>query len=129
LEARKTISMAPVQFEQTILTDDFPFVFVRADNNWLKIALADILYLKSDEHYVQIVTEDVRYTLATSLTACEQKLPPALFKRVHRSYIVNVSKIDKLSKTEIFIHDQVIPLARAFADTLFQDFVWARLLG
>jgi two-component system, LytTR family, response regulator len=115
--------------EQIPVTKALPFVFVRDNNHWVKISLGDILYLKSDEHCVQIITESTKYTLISSLIACEKQLPPALFRRVHRSYIVNVSKIDKLNKTEIVINNQVIPLARTFADALFQDLVWARLLG
>jgi two-component system, LytTR family, response regulator len=115
--------------EQVLITDTQPFVFVRDNNHWLKIACGNILYLKSDEHCILILTESAKYTIISSLAACEKQLPPALFKRVHRSYIVNISKIDRLNKTEIIINDQVIPLARTFSDVLFQDLVWSRLLG
>ena len=129
VKAIQTTDLVLVQSEQTLITDALPFVFVRDNNHWLKIAWGDILYLKSDEHCVQIITESAKYTLISSLIACEKQLPSALFRRVHRSYIVNISKIDRLNKTEIIINDQVIPLARTFADALFQDLVWARLLG
>jgi two-component system, LytTR family, response regulator len=124
----KSIYIEPNSSEQILETDAFPFVFARDDNHFHKIEWRDILYLKSDEHLVQVVTESKKYTLATSLKACEEKLPLASFRRVHRSYIINVSKIDKLNKTEIIINNQVIPLTRTFADALFNDFVWARLL-
>ena len=129
VKAIHTTDLVLVQSEQTPVADYSPFVFVRDNNHWLKIALGDILYLKSDEHCVLILTESAKYTVISSLAACEKQLPPALFRRVHRSYIVNISKIDRLNKTEIIINDQVIPLSRTFADALFQDFVWARLLG
>jgi two-component system, LytTR family, response regulator len=125
----RKIIIEPTQLEQVPETDAFSFVFVRDDIHWHKIAWRDILYLKSDEHFVHIVTDNMKFTIATSLTACEKNLPLALFRRVHRSYIVNISKIDKLNKTEIIIKDKAIPLTRTFADTIFKDFVWARLLG
>jgi two-component system, LytTR family, response regulator len=125
----KSISIEPNPPVQISETDDFPFVFARDDSYFHKIALRDILYLKSDEHLVLVVTDDKKYTLTTSLKVCENQLPSTSFKRVHRSYIVNVAKIDKLNRSEIIINDQVIPLTRTFADVLFNDFVWARLLG
>jgi two-component system, LytTR family, response regulator len=129
VKAIQTTDSVSIQSEQTLVTDASPFVFVRDNNYWLKIAWDDILYLKSDEHCVLIATGSAKYTIISSLAACEKQLPLDLFRRVHRSYIINVSKIDRLNKTEIVINDQVIPLSRTFADALFQDFVWARLLG
>ena len=129
VKAIQTTDLVFVQSELMPVTEALPFVFVRDNNHWHKIALGDILYLKSDEHCVHIMTGSAKYTIISSLTACEKQLPLDLFRRVHRSYIINLSKIDRLNKTEIVINDQVIPLSRTFADVLFQDFVWARLLG
>jgi DNA-binding LytR/AlgR family response regulator len=125
----KSIGIEPKPPVKILETDAFPFVFARDDSYFHKIAWRDILYLKSDEHLVLVVTADNKYTLTTSLKVCEEQLPPTSFRRVHRSYIINVAKIDKLNRSEIIIHDQVIPLTRTFADALFKDFVKARLLG
>jgi DNA-binding LytR/AlgR family response regulator len=129
VKAIQTTDSVSIQSEQTLVTDASPFVFVRDNNYWLKIAWDDILYLKSDDHCVLVTTESAKYTILTSLAACEKQLPPALFRRVHRSYIVNISKIDKLNKTEIIINNQVIPMTRTYADALFKDFVLVHTLG
>lgn len=108
---------------------DFPFFWVRENNHLRKVAWADILYLKSEQHFTQVVTMEKKYTIAASLTATEQKLPPSVFRRVHRSYIVNLTQIEGLNKTEVLINGQSIPLTRTFADALFEDLVARHLLG
>jgi DNA-binding LytR/AlgR family response regulator len=129
MKSLRTNNFECIQSEQMPVTDIFSCVFVRDNNHWHKIAWDDILYLKSDDHCVLVTTESAKYTILTSLAACEKQLPPTLFRRVHRSYIVNISKIDRLNKTEIFINNQVIPMTRTYADALFKDFVLAHTLG
>jgi DNA-binding LytR/AlgR family response regulator len=105
------------------------YFFIRENYNFVKIEIDKVLYLKSLENYTQIVTLDHVYTTLVPLTTLKEKLPDALFMRVHKSYIVNISKITSFNKSEIFIKDYEIPLTRSFADGLFDTLVKTHLIS
>lgn len=74
---------------------------------------SDILYLESDGNYVSIVTNEKRYTIRHSLDACLQQLPPDDFKRIHRSYIVNLSVVEKITSKSVVVEGKEIPKSRS----------------
>lgn len=71
------------------------------DNGEIKIIpLAQILFLEAADDYVKIQTQDKYYLKYQTMSKFEQQLPPAQFVRVHRSYFVNVSYINKIELLE-----------------------------
>lgn len=66
------------------------------------ISITEVLYFKAEDKYISVFTESqqqvVEYIIRTSLKELQQKIDPALFWQIHRSCIVNVSKIDKVKK-------------------------------
>lgn len=73
----------------------------------------DILYVKSDNVYVEIFTEGHRYIQRKFLGQISEELP-SQFVRVHRSYLVNMDRVSELNKTFILIGGQKIPVSRKF---------------
>ncbi len=90
------------------------FLYFRADRKMVKVFLNDILYIESLKDYVKILT--VRGTVVTrhAMTALEVMLPGALFLRVHRSFIVALSKIDSFTQEEIDIQQKLIPIGKLY---------------
>lgn len=72
----------------------------------------DILYIESDGNYVSIVTPGRKHTIRYSLDACLQDLPDGSFKRIHRSYIVNLDQIEKITSKYVVIAGVNIPKSR-----------------
>jgi two-component system, LytTR family, response regulator LytT len=72
----------------------------------------DILYIESEGNYISVVTEERKYTVRHSLEWCLQNLPAGAFRRIHRSFIVNVEKIEKSSSRSVQIGQKVIPKSR-----------------
>jgi DNA-binding LytR/AlgR family response regulator len=72
----------------------------------------DILYIESEGNYIVIVTVQKKYTVRHSLEWCQQLLPGDRFKRIHRSFIINVEKIEKSSARSVCIGDKTIPKSR-----------------
>ena len=101
------------------LTEDPEYVFIKSDKEFHKLEIASILYLKSDDNYVKIFTEDRWHMKTGSLQNWMDTLPEE-FVRVHKSYIINLSKVDKLSGNRLFIAGQEIPIGRSFKDALLQ---------
>jgi two-component system, LytTR family, response regulator len=103
--------------------------FIRENNNYVKIDMSKVLYLKSMENYTQIITTDQLYTTLMPLSDVKEQLPPDIFLRVHRSYVVNLSKITAVNRTEVFINEHEIPLTRSIGDSIFETLVKAHLIS
>jgi DNA-binding LytR/AlgR family response regulator len=76
------------------------------------LSCEDILYIESEGNYISIVTEERKHIIRHSLEWCLQNLPPATFKRIHRSFIVNTAKIEKSSARSVYIGKKEIPKSR-----------------
>lgn len=94
------------------------FVFVK-DNGVLKrINVDEILYLEAMGDYVKVHTQQKFHVLHATLKSIEEKLPPSKFIRVHRSYIVALSKIDSIQEGIIAIGKSNIPVADTYRSAL-----------
>jgi DNA-binding LytR/AlgR family response regulator len=93
-------------------------IFVRHNGKMVKLLLEDILYIEADRNYCNIVTGKGHYLVVCTLKAIENELPDAYFIRVHRSYMVNISKLDVLADHHLEIGRKVIPVSRTHKDLL-----------
>ena len=93
---------------------DESFIYVRADKKVLKILLKDILMIESIKDYVQIHTIDRKVITKNQISHFEEKLPPEKFVRIHRSYIVSISKITAFTSTMIEIGKEELPIGRSY---------------
>jgi DNA-binding LytR/AlgR family response regulator len=97
------------------------FIFVKSDYQMVKINLKDILYIEGLDDYIKIyLTQKSVLTLMT-LKTIMQKLPSKEFIRVHRSYIVPISKIVNVSKSKIKIADKEIPIGISYSESFFAE--------
>lgn len=106
-------------------------VFIKTDRELVKLDMDDILYIEGMKDYVMIHTVSQDHPLVTHLTmkAAEDLLPSESFMRVHRSYIVNLSKIDSVNVDgDICIGDAIVRVSEAYAG-IFNDFISKRLLS
>lgn len=96
------------------------YLFVRSDGVLLKIRFSDILWIQALVDYVQFVTASgKKYTVHATMKAVESHLNEAQFMRTHRSYIVNIDKIDRIEEgTMIVIGKQVIPMSEQYKSAL-----------
>ncbi len=71
------------------------FIFVKADKKLVRVKFSDVLYIEGLKDYVIIRMEGGKRVITLqTMKSLEEKLPPNLFKRIHRSYIVNIDKIE-----------------------------------
>ena len=83
----------------------------RGTSQYLEVK--DIQFIKSDNVYVEIFTEEKRYIQRKFLGEISKELPTQ-FVRIHRSYLVNMDRVSKLNKTFALIDGQRIPVSRKF---------------
>ncbi len=72
------------------------YIFVKADKKLVKINYRDILYIEGLKDYVIIRMNASRVITLQTMKSLEEKLPQAMFKRIHRSYIINLNKINAI---------------------------------
>lgn len=96
------------------------FIFVKSEYKLIKIHLADILYLSGLRDYTQIFLKGKVSPLTTlqNLKDFENRLPTIDFIRVHRSYIVAIAHVDSISRNEITIGNNTIPIGHAYRPLL-----------
>ena len=100
--------------------NDEPFIFFNSDKKMIKVFLKDILWVESIKDYVKIITAEKEITTHQKISYMESKLPETEFIRVHRSFIVHISKIDSYSATEIEISGNSIPIGRNYKSEVIE---------
>ena len=95
-------------------------LFIRCRDKMIKILIADILYIEADRNYSRIFTNKKEYLLTLTLKTIESKLPPELFVRVHRSYIINLSHVDEVANGYLLINEKSIPLSGNLRENLLE---------
>jgi len=74
--------------------DGEDFIFVKADKKLVKVNYQDIIYIEGLKDYVIIRQQNSRLITLQTMKSLESKLPDSIFKRIHRSFIVNIDKIE-----------------------------------
>ena len=100
-------------------SDDFEDkeLFIKSGFEHIKVAVDDILFIKSDSDYTEIITPKKKYLSSESLRHWLEVLPNNQFCRIHKSYIVNIKKIEKFSGNLVYLpSDNKIPIGRAFKE-------------
>lgn len=90
------------------------FILVKDGYDTVKIMHEDILWLKADNNYVDIKTEKKVHAVRMSLEKFESELPLTKFIRIHRSYIVNKSKITKIYRSGVTVANAELPVSRNY---------------
>jgi DNA-binding LytR/AlgR family response regulator len=97
------------------------YIFVRADYSLLKIMLDDILYIEGLDDYLKIFLAGRKPIIARmTMKAMLEKLPQKAFIRVHRSFIVPLSRIDNVRNKTIHISDKSIPVGNSYEKAFFE---------
>jgi len=94
------------------------FLFVRDSNVTRRLKLDDIFYAEAMGDYVKFYTKEKMFAIHGKMKTAEERLPQKDFIRVHRSYIVSVSKIDTLQEGGIMVNGKFIPVADAYRKAL-----------
>lgn len=97
-------------------------IFIKQSYNLIKIENTSISWVEALGDYINIFTDKDKYTVHSTMKNIESKLPKDKFLRVHRSYIVNVNKIDKVDLDDglLVVEKKLIPIGISYKDTLMK---------
>lgn len=96
------------------------YIFVRSDKQMCKVFFKDILYVKSMENYICIYTESDKLVIRSTMKHMIDSLPHLMFLQIHKSYIINVEKINVINGNQIIIGGEAITIARNFRNEVFK---------
>ncbi|RPD42122.1 LytR/AlgR family response regulator transcription factor [Chitinophaga barathri] len=103
------------------------YCFIKCGSKYEKIHFEDILYVEGMQNYINIYTTKGKYVTLLYLKNLEQNLEGHSFIRVHKSYIVSVSKIESIHGNEIFIQSHRVPISRHYREQVLQQVVMNKL--
>jgi DNA-binding LytR/AlgR family response regulator len=90
--------------------DQNHYVLIRTEGVVHKVSNGRILYLEASRNNTKVVTVEETLLSTVSLSSIEKQLPPTIFSRVHRSFIINRSKVTRLQGNRVFVGKNEIPL-------------------
>ncbi|MCB0395537.1 MAG: response regulator [Flavobacteriales bacterium] len=95
-------------------------VFVKSNSRQKRVKVEDILYVEALKDYVVVNTVSERYTIHSTMKDIQKKLPTKHFVRAHRSFIVNIDKIDIIEDSNLIIgvDKKVIPIGGSYKEDL-----------
>ena len=116
--------------QQSNPVQDDGTIFVKTDYRVVRIAIADIRYIEGMSEYLKIHLEGQKPVITLlSMKKIEEYLPSTLFMRIHRSYIVNLQKIQEVNKNRVILDAETnLPIGELYKDT-FNNYLSQKYLG
>lgn len=90
------------------------FIFVKANQQLIKLAYGEILYVEAFADYVKIFLNDRKIVTLQTMKKMEAKLPSDIFSRVHRSFIVNRKAVQSFSTSVCEVNGEKIPVGKNY---------------
>lgn len=110
------------RFAQTEESDE---IFIKKNSTLVRLRYDDILFIEALENYVIVHTYSEKFTIHFTMKAIEDRLPLKKFKRVHRSFIVNINRIKGIEDNSVIIKteegNKLIPIGKSYKDKLLND--------
>lgn len=93
-------------------------LFLNVQKKKVKVLFDEIIYIESQREYIKIVTTKKVWLAKMSTNEIEELLPSHLFKRIHRSYVVSLSKIESYTADSVEVSGISIPVGRGYRDVI-----------
>jgi DNA-binding LytR/AlgR family response regulator len=98
--------------------DQSDHIYIKTEGKLIRLANESILYIESMGDYVKFVTADKKYVTHNTIKNLEDRVNKSFFLKVHRSYIINLRKIDDMRENCLFIQGKEIPISKANKSTV-----------
>ncbi len=110
----RLLNQAPVRKE----------IFIKSGYEHIKITVDEIIYIKSDADYTEIIVPGKRHLTSEPLRHWLEYLDGTQFVRIHKSYIVNIAQIEKIAGNQVYLSEElVVPIGRAYKDDFNRRFL------
>jgi DNA-binding LytR/AlgR family response regulator len=113
-------SATPVQPAKKTEASADDYVYFKVDKKMIKTKMAAVLFIESVKDYVKVRTDEKEIITQQKISYLEESLPHQQFLRIHRSFIVNIDKIDAYSATDVEIGKHSIPIGRNYKNDVMK---------
>lgn len=115
--------------ENTEWESDFLFqehFFIKTRQKLEKVAIENVLFLESDGHYTQVHTEQKKFLVRIALSKLVLRLPEELFAQTHRSFFINIKKVQSIDLEEslISLGEKSVPLSKRNREEFLKRLNW-----
>ena len=93
-------------------------IFLNVQKRKVKILFSEIIYVESQREYIKVVTTKNEYISKMGTHEIESLLPANQFRRIHRSFIISLNKIDSYTAEMIEVSGVSIPIGRGYRDAI-----------
>ncbi len=110
----KSVAVKPLK-KPVVKREDFgaeDCFYINIDRRLIKLKFEEVLLIRVNGDYIDILTERQKYNVHTTLKKIRQKLPEKSFLQIHRSYIINFTKIIDIEDNSVLIEKNVVPISR-----------------
>jgi two-component system LytT family response regulator len=116
-------AVGKIQSNKTVHSNElyYNFIFIKTENRLEKINIDEILFIEGMRDYRRIHTINKRIMTLQTFTELEQLLPAKLICRVHKSFMVSISKIDEIERSRIKILKHIIPISETYRNHFFSQ--------
>lgn len=115
---------AKFESQSDLAMDSWGSFFIRTDAQFVRLHYREVLFIEALKDFTKINTADGRtYLTLVNLKNLEEQLPPGLFVRTHRSYLVNAARIEVISNQEVHVGGKVLPLGQTYREQVTQRIV------
>lgn len=104
---------------ESAIQNESGFIFVKTEYRMQRVVLNDIHYIEGMKDYLRIVTPNERIMTLTNFKNMLEMLPGSNFCRIHKSYVINVSKIQSIERGSVIILNERIPIGDSFRSDFF----------
>ena len=99
-------------------------LYLKREDTLVKVAYSDVIWIEAMENYVGIFTEHDRFVMHFTMKSAESQMPSQMFRRIHRSYIVNLSRVLRLEGERASVRRMgrpvALPIGRSYKASLFE---------
>ena len=110
---------------QMVITQEKEFIFVKTEHRLEKVMLDDIQYIEGMRDYRRLHLSDKSIMTLQTFTEFEKILPPQKICRIHKSYMVSISKITSIEKDRVLIAGKRLPISETYKKS-FLDIIGAK---
>lgn len=97
---------------KTSVKEDDQHIFVKSNLKKRKVFLNEINWVEALGDYIKLVTDEANIVILSTMKSFEKELPAERFLRIHKSYIVNLDKVQKFNSKNVEVNGKQIPLSR-----------------
>jgi len=99
------------------------FMFIKTGKEYQKIELSEIQFIKSNGDYTMVYMEKGKHLVSQPLKYWTDKLDEGSFCQIHKSYVININQLTKVTGNQVVIGENLLPIGRTYKEGFFREYL------